>query len=415
MATTGVVVAVRHRAEAELTAAIDAHPALAVARRCADLAEAVAAVQAGAGAVMVVSDQPRLTRDVLADLARSGVALVGVAATDDEGQHLRTLGIHDVWAAPSAPALAQHLASLADQATPGVVERVTKHAHAGQGQAGHVYAVWGPAGAPGRTTVAVGLAAEFAARGYRTCVVDADTYGGAVAQATGMLDEAPGLAGVARAASTGRVDGDVLARHAVRLNSRLSVLSGISRPSRWPELPAPALDAVWDALRDWADITVIDTGFSLEHDEDLTYDTRAPQRNGATLSALTAADTVVAVGSAEPLGVQRLIHAWESLTALAPQPVVAMNRVRAEVAGPQPTQALADALTRYAGVDEAWMLPWDPRSADAATLAGQTLRERAPRGKLTKAMGALAGGVLGAAMVGAPARISDVAVPALGQ
>jgi Mrp family chromosome partitioning ATPase len=42
-------------------------------------------------------------------------------------------------------------------------------------------AVWGPKGGPGRTTVAVNLAFEAAAAGGEVLLVDADTYGGAVA------------------------------------------------------------------------------------------------------------------------------------------------------------------------------------------------------------------------------------------
>jgi Mrp family chromosome partitioning ATPase len=42
-------------------------------------------------------------------------------------------------------------------------------------------AVWGPKGGPGRTTVAVNLAFEAAAASGEVLLVDADTYGGAVA------------------------------------------------------------------------------------------------------------------------------------------------------------------------------------------------------------------------------------------
>jgi Mrp family chromosome partitioning ATPase len=44
-------------------------------------------------------------------------------------------------------------------------------------------AVWGQKGGPGRTTVAVNLAFEAAAAGGEVLLVDADTYGGAVAHA----------------------------------------------------------------------------------------------------------------------------------------------------------------------------------------------------------------------------------------
>ena len=47
---------------------------------------------------------------------------------------------------------------------------------------GRVLVVWGPAGAPGRTTVAVGLSSEIAAAGHECLLLDVDAYGGAVAQ-----------------------------------------------------------------------------------------------------------------------------------------------------------------------------------------------------------------------------------------
>ncbi|GMA36540.1 MinD/ParA family ATP-binding protein [Demequina litorisediminis] len=148
---------------------------------------------------------------------------------------------------------------------------------------------------------------------------------------------------------------------------------------------------MWNAARDAAHATVVDCGFGLERDEELTYDTRAPQRHAATLSALEAADVVVAVGSAEPLGIQRLIHGLADLReAGITQPVVVVNRVRADVAGSRPDEAVADALTRYAGVERVWTLPWDPTAADAATLAGRTLVERAPRSRLRRAIAGLA-------------------------
>src|SRR5262249_54584000 len=72
--------------------------------------------------------------------------------------------------------------------------------------AGRTIAVWGPAGAPGRTTVAVSLAAALARRGLRTTLVDADPYGGSVAQHLGVLDEVSGLLSAARLTADGALE-----------------------------------------------------------------------------------------------------------------------------------------------------------------------------------------------------------------
>src|SRR5699024_11795478 len=81
--------------------------------------------------------------------------------------------------------------------------------------AGRMIAVWGPTGAPGRSTVAVNLAAEAAASGRETVLVDADAYGPAERRILGVLDEAPGLVAAARAHDRDSLED----RKSTRLNS----------------------------------------------------------------------------------------------------------------------------------------------------------------------------------------------------
>ena len=94
-------------------------------------------------------------------------------------------------------------------------------------------AVWGPTGAPGRTSVALGIAGELAELGFPTMLIDADVYGGVVAQLLGLLDEAPGLAAACRLANNGTLDLPGLAELAVQVRPGLRVLTGIARAERW--------------------------------------------------------------------------------------------------------------------------------------------------------------------------------------
>jgi cellulose biosynthesis protein BcsQ len=244
--------------------------------------------------------------------------------------------------------------------------------------AGRVVTVWGPAGAPGRTTVAIGLAAELAASGLSTLLVDADTYGACVAQSLGLLDESPGLLGAARAADRGLLDLAELSRHAPLVADDLRVLTGLARADRWPELRAASFARVLELARSLAAWVVVDAGFCLEQDEELSYDTAAPRRNAATLTALAAADAVVAVGSADPVGLQRLVRALPELAGLTDvPPVVVANRLRAAAVGSSPARRVRDALERYAGVSDPVLVAHDVASLDAAMLAGRTLVEHA--------------------------------------
>jgi len=136
----------------------------------------------------------------------------------------------------------------------------------------------------------------------------------------------------------------------------------------------------------------VDCGFGIEDDEALSYDTRAPRRNAATLSALAAADLVVVVGAADPIGVQRLVRSLGDLDALGlpGSRVVIANRLRASAVGPRPGDLVAEALERYAGVADVRVVPEDQAALDAAVLRGVTLREVAPGSPARKALAALA-------------------------
>ena len=251
--------------------------------------------------------------------------------------------------------------------------------------------VWGPAGAPGRTTTAVSLAAELAEAGASTLLVDADTYAASVGQVLGLLDEAPGLASATRAADHGTLDVHQLSRLAPQVIPQLRVLTGIARSHRWPELRPAAMGTVLRLARSLSQFAVVDTGFCLEQDEELSYDTAAPRRNGATLAAIEHADTLIAVGAGDPVGLQRLVRGLQDLGELTSRrPLVVVTRVRAAAVGSNPERRVREALERYAGVADPVLVPDDPAALDAALLAGRTLAEVAPASAARKAYAALA-------------------------
>jgi Flp pilus assembly CpaE family ATPase len=262
---------------------------------------------------------------------------------------------------------------------------------------GQVVAVWGPTGAPGRTTVAVTLAGETAALGRSCLLVDADVYGGVVAQVLGLLDESPGIAAAARLANAGSLDVAGLARLARQVDPHLRVLTGTARADRWPELRPAAVEEVLRLARRLAVTTVVDCGFSLEQDEELAYDTAAPRRNGATLAVLEAADTVVVVGSGDPVGLQRLVRGLAELKEVVPgvQPLVVVNRVRPSAVPGDAAAEIRAALGRYAGVSEPVLVPLDVAGVDAALAGGRLLHEASPGSPARAALAALAASLAG--------------------
>lgn len=399
--TVTVLVAVRTpEEEAAAVTVLGAQPQVNVARRCAELTELLAAAEAGAGTAAVVSgDLPGLDRDAVARLRGAGLRVVAIEDPATSAQRLAGLGCDVVVSEGDAENL---VAAVRGDAPEAVAPAVA--ASGPDGGSGTIIAVWGPAGSPGRTTTAIELAAALAGVGATAprrsrllrrarpaapphgastvLLADADTYASSVTSRLGLLDDAPGLAASARAAGQGVLDVVTLAGHSPVVLPGVRVLTGITRASRWPELPATSLDVVFQRCRELAAWTVVDCGPVLEADELLMYDTRAPQRNGATLSALQAADLVVVVGGADPVGLQRLVRGLEDLRDTAvPVPaarLVVVNRVRESAIGRRAGAQIRDALARYAGVDDVHLVPDDPEGLDAALLAGRVLAECAP-------------------------------------
>jgi len=410
--------------EADLVSAFERHDyGVSVVRRCVDLADLLAAASSGtARAVLLSADLRRLDRDALARLASAGVAVVGLfTPTDDDAERrLRQLGLNHVLAADAGPRAisAAVTAAVAEGVVTGGAEPMSlgfaepraalpdapmaDDADAlgvllSPGSAGKVVAVWGPTGAPGRTSVAITVAAEAARMGCSTVLADADCYGGVVAQMLGLLDESPGLAAAVRQANAGNLDLVALAKLARVASPNLRVLTGIARADRWPELRPSGLTEVIAIARNLAALTVIDCGFSLEQDEELSYDTTAPRRNGATLAVLAAADEVLVVGAADPIGLQRLIRGIAELAEVLPDctPQIVVNRVRKGPVHGEPREQISAALARYAGIADAVFLPDDRAAFDRALADGRAIgdvaEDSAARAALLPLVARLAG------------------------
>ncbi len=380
-----------------------------ITARCTSAAELRSAISSGAVALAIVASSPRyLTSELLAVADDHGARLVGVAATDDDRRHAASLGLHEVADAASPWSVFESM--LSGSATSA---RDDTPASSGESEAepeavrGRVITVWGPGGAPGRTTTAVTIASELAAAGQRVVLVDADTHGAAIAPTLGLLDEAPGLAAACRLAAAQRFTEDEFERIAPVRRTRsgsFRVLTGIARAGRWPELADERVRAVLDALRAWNDWVVVDTAASLERDEELVSDIRTPRRNAATLAALAVADTVVAVCAADTVGVARLLRAHPELLAACgtDRVLVLANRVRAGSLGIDPAGEVTRALHRLGGIRAPAIVPYDRAACDAASLGAVPLEQAAPRSAARQALRAFIARDLAPGLLDAP-------------
>jgi MinD-like ATPase involved in chromosome partitioning or flagellar assembly len=324
--------------------------------------------------LLVAGDPTMLTAAVLGACDQRGIRVLAVASDDRARRNVSSLGLFEAVESISDWAIVER-AIAGDNRT----ERISAPTRRGT-----VIAVWGPAGAPGRTSIATAIAAELAAAGTVVALVDADTHAASVAPSLGLLDEAPGFAAACRLAGAGGLtvaELDRIAEVYSSSNGSFRVLTGIGRPARWPELPTDRVLATLRQCREWVDTTVVDVSNCLESDEEISSDLLAPRRNAATITAVREADVIVAVAAADTIGLARFLRSHVDLVELATTTEihVVANKVRSSAIGMNPNAQVRQTLNRFGGIEDAVLVPHDPFAFDAALISARTLLDTAPR------------------------------------
>ncbi len=377
--------------ESRALTALNADPGVVVLKRCVDVDDLLAAASAGQAQVAVLgAEVSGLDAAVVAELASYGVRPVAVAADADAARsRAGRIGVDAVVPAARIDDLVAVVAGGAEPTEPRTEAPMSAPppaaAPAAPAARGRVVAIWGPGGAPGRTTVASALAAELGRRQLAALLVDADPYGGTVAQQLGILDEVSGLLSAARLVAGGGLDErfETVQR---AVDGRFRVITGLPRADRWVEVRPGTLERVVERARAEAHV-VLDTGFSLEESPVGDLGAR-PERNGLTFEALEVADDILVVGAADPVGLARLARAIAEVheRVAAPRLRVVVNRMRSGLGWRE-----ADVVAMLGGFGRAegvHFLPDDQAGVDRALVAGRALVEMGDS-PLTKAVAGL--------------------------
>lgn len=337
----------------------------------------------GTEAIVVTATRAVLTAELVSTCDRAGVRILPLGGADS-----RLLGRLGLSAALPPEAAGWEIAAALAADAPHERAQRAHHPH-------RVIAVWGPQGAPGRSTIAIELAVELARSGRSTALVDADTVAPSLALLLGLSDDAPGIAAACRRAERGALDTTELTRLATTISSAgdaVEVLAGINRPSRWPELGSARLRMALSACREWMEETVVDVAGAFEADDEVTYDVAGPRRHAATSATLCEADLIVAVAAADPVGISRFLRDHAEVRRLtAPTPVsVVVNQVRPGPLGIDARGQIRRTLEQFAGITDVTFLPFDQRAADAALLHARPMADVTPRSTLVSGVRGLA-------------------------
>lgn len=332
-----------------------------------------------AGAGPARAGEAGVTGALPAASSQNNGAPLNTAATTHSAQPEVKLGWPVTAGTPSSPATS----AFAPASQREEIDAVAKP------QIGKIIAVWGTHGAPGRSTLALALAAYLNEQGS-TILVDCDINAPSQVQLLGLPEDSSGLASAARLATHGELDSTRLVQTLLSAKADLQVLTGLGRSGRWRELPVASMNKVWEVCRHTAEYTVVDLSGGLEEErvEDFAME---PDHDAVAAALLEQADLTLIVGAADPVGIRRLIQLLNSnRQAVGGRSQVVVNRVRSSTAGADPNTAIGSVLARYTSTSDIVYVPADYRLFDKALMQAQPVAVVESRSAAAKSIAKLA-------------------------
>lgn len=242
---------------------------------------------------------------------------------------------------------------------------------------GLLWAIGGPPGGCGASEVAVELARALRLTRGSSVLLDLDERAPCLAQRLG-LPPIPNVRSALDALFHGA--GHLGAAFQPVLAGGFELLAGLANPSDWSQLRAHEVTEVASELRAVRDHIVVNVSPYLE---DLAR-AGSPDRFGVTRAILAAADVVVGVGLATPVGVARMVAWLADVSQLAPGRPVHLVVNRAPTSSFVRSEVRAEILRNFAPAS----LQFAP--VDASVEKAAWRGELVPTGPFTRAVGDLA-------------------------
>ena len=224
-------------------------------------------------------------------------------------------------------------------------------------------------GSPGKSTIALCVASELTDAGKRVFLLDADTYAPSLDVLLGLNDHPAGLAAACRLVSQERFDKHQLERLSTQLtlgSGNLTVMTGLSSESRWPEISSEKLDDLVMVASAEFDFIILDVASPLS--SGVGSLSSPVERNAVSRWAVGYSDLVIGVCGSDPNSIARYLACMSEVSELNPkgQVLTLVNRLRTSVLGPSVKQQIVETLATLGQISVNGFIPDDQPAADLA-------------------------------------------------
>jgi MinD-like ATPase involved in chromosome partitioning or flagellar assembly len=332
---------------------------LKIGRRCVDITEVLTMLEVNEYKICVISsDVQHLDNEVLAVIQSKDCLAVGVFCDGDldKANQLAQLGFEKILAfSHNEPDnFINNLLACVSQKF-GFSETNT----AGTSNTPGLIAVWGTAGSPGRTSIAIDIASTLDMPERPCLLIDGDVQAPAIAASLGIAEEISGISAAIHQAQIGKLNHETLFDCLRRDKNNLAVLTGILNPDRWIEVRINGLTRVLNFSAQYFANQVIDLSASLPDTKDANYrEFESNLKFGHTASVLQMAEKVIFVINGNPLGVIRAAEMLQNQNIFSPEKLlIVVNKVNNYSFGKSGTKLIENVLHRFIPANKIWFHP----------------------------------------------------------
>ncbi|NBR64693.1 MAG: hypothetical protein EBS85_01720 [Micrococcales bacterium] len=246
-----------------------------------------------------------------------------------------------------------------------------------------VIACWGPAGSPGKSTIAINIAAELALGGHSVLLIDLDTLAPAIALYLGLVDTPAGLSACLRLAEQQRFTREEFERLTVSITlgrQELRFMPGLIGAHRFQEVTPERFEGLLQQLAGFVDYVVLDLPQATEFKSPVVHPSTLAihdffSRDKLLRSTLAKASKLVFISGCDPVAAHRFILANEYLAELktSAQVFVLVNRFRTTTLGSGARDEIEQTYLDLAKLRVDCFIPEDSQNIDKATLNGLPL------------------------------------------
>ena len=263
---------------------------------------------------------------------------------------------------------------------------------------GKIVVIVSPPGSPGRTTLAINLAAQCAQLSHKVILVDADVYSPSVSQLLGLSTERSGLFSALRSARVENVDISAVlspAQHYTGETDGFTVLTGLLPVQQKKAVDQVAFERALECLKGAGFTVVVDTSAvsgGSHYEGSVNNPWEAPQ---LVEIASRASDAVVAITHPTDLGISRLVRSWEVLSPTIPHDSVHVVMRDSPHATARERNDGPQAVWEYTGLEKIAVLGEEGAGLWRAQTSQATLADISKESSALRVVGALAESIVG--------------------